>query len=78
MIEEIELQIRRIIDSVYGGNVSSALQEMSGDAEQLRTVDRLNDCSFSHYVQFVSIHWEDGFDEFFSEQYIHPRTDNEH
>ncbi|WP_323677688.1 CBS domain-containing protein [Halorubellus sp. PRR65] len=68
LIEETELAIRGIIRSEFDGELSKALRTMTEGAEHLETVDAIEDCSFGHYVQFTSEHWEDGFEDFFDQR----------
>lgn len=68
LIEEMEITVRQIIASVLGEEVPDILSELSEETDNLRPVSQLDDCSFAHYRQLISVHWEDGFDEYFSER----------
>jgi hypothetical protein len=68
LIEDIENAIRSIIRGVYSDELLDVLQSLSTDAEHLRPVEELEDCSFSHYEFLLSMNWDDGFDESFHER----------
>jgi predicted transcriptional regulator len=68
LIEETEVTIRNIIQTVLGEELPDALQALSNDADNLRTVTQIDDCSFAHYRRLISIHWDDGFNSYFSER----------
>jgi CBS domain-containing protein len=67
LIEETELTIRTIIQAVLGDAVADTLKTLSEDSENLRPVTKLEDCSFAHYRRLISVHWDDGFNTYFSE-----------
>jgi hypothetical protein len=68
LIEETELAIREIIHSEFTGDLAEALREMTEESEHLETVDTITDCSFGHYVQFISKHWSEGFESYFDQR----------
>lgn len=68
LIEETELALRDIINSEFEEDLEEALYDLSTNAENLREVDTLEDCSFSHYKQFISERWDDGFDAYFNQR----------
>jgi len=67
LIEETELTIRNIIHTVLGDEVADALETVSEDTDTLRSVTKLEDCSFAHYRSLISVYWDDGFNTYFSE-----------
>lgn len=68
LIEDIENAIRSIIRDVYGEETAETLSTLSADSDHLRSVEGLDECSFSHYEFLFSKNWNDGFDEFFHER----------
>lgn len=68
LIEETELTIRSIIQSVLGDELSDALEALSSNDDNLRPVTHIDDCSFAHYRRLISTRWDDEFDAYFSER----------
>lgn len=67
LIEEIENSLRNLLRTVIGDSLSEKLQKMSAENESLRDVSEVNDCSFSHYQIFISMHWSQ-FGSYFSQR----------
>lgn len=68
LIEEVEYAIRAVIREVYADSLSETLQTFTAKRDDLRTIERVEQCSFSHYERLFSVNWDDGFDEIFYEQ----------
>ncbi|WP_049936334.1 CBS domain-containing protein [Haloplanus natans] len=68
LIEETELAIRAIIQSVYEGDLSEALEHISESSDQLSSASEIDNCTFGHYTQFISRYWDDGFDDYFDQR----------
>jgi len=58
MIEDVELALRDLFGEAFGDDLSETLQATFDDDHPLPTPETVEHCSFGHYAQFVSIHWE--------------------
>jgi len=58
LIESIEMRIRDLFDQTFGDDLSEILADTFDDEHPLPTPASVEHCSFGHYAQFVSIHWE--------------------
>lgn len=65
LIEDIERSIREIIQYAYDDDLDEALQEFFGD-QDVRTPNKITDCSFGHYAQFMPENWGQ-FDDLFDQ-----------
>jgi len=67
LIESIEMQLREIFTRVFGDSLSEQLAETFGSDHPLPTPASVEHCSYAHYAQFISIHWEE-FESIFDDQ----------
>ncbi|MFC7131464.1 CBS domain-containing protein [Haloferax chudinovii] len=67
LIESIEMQLRDIFTRVFGDSLSEQLSGTFGDDHPLPTPASVEHCSYAHYAQFISIHWEE-FESLFDDQ----------
>lgn len=65
LIEDIERSIRELIQDAFPDDLDRELQSFFAEKE-IRTPDRISDCSFGHYPQFMSQNWPQ-FEEYFEE-----------
>lgn len=66
LIETIERRLRDLFREEFGDDLTSALKETFDEDHPLPTPRSVEHCSFGHYTQFVSIHW-DRFEEVFDD-----------
>lgn len=57
LIEEIERTIRKLIHQRFSEDIEDALLETFEEMD-IRTPERIDQCSFIHYQVFISSHWE--------------------
>jgi hypothetical protein len=57
LIEEIERTLRDIIREGMDDDLAARLED-TFEAQDLRTPNRLEECSFRHYSIFISAHWD--------------------
>jgi len=67
LIESIEMQLRTIFTRVFGDSLSEQLAETFDENHPLPTPASVEHCSYAHYAQFISIHWEE-FEPLFDDQ----------
>jgi hypothetical protein len=67
LIESIEMQLRELFKRVFGDALSDRLTETFDDDHPLPTPASVEHCSYAHYAQFVSIHWDE-FESLFDDQ----------
>ncbi|WP_242492982.1 hypothetical protein [Halogeometricum borinquense] len=67
LIESIEMRLREIFERVFGDALSDRLAETFGEEHPLPTPTSVEHCSYAHYAQFISIHWDE-FESLFDDQ----------
>jgi len=67
LIESIEMQLREIFSRVFDDSLSEQLTETFDDDHPLPTPSSVEHCSYAHYAQFISIHWDE-FESLFDDQ----------
>jgi CBS domain-containing protein len=65
--EAIETGIRGTFERVFGDGLEEELESVFGESHPLPTPASVQQCSFGHYAQFVSMHW-DVFEPVFGER----------
>lgn len=65
LIEEIERSVRQLMRSEFSGSVADELVS-AFEGMEMRTPERISDCSFGHYPVFISKNW-DAFSPHFEE-----------
>jgi hypothetical protein len=58
LIESIEMSIRDLFGRTFGDDLAEILADTFDDDHPLPTPPSVEHCSFGHYAQFVSMHWE--------------------
>lgn len=58
LIESIEMSIRDLFGRTFGDDLPEILADTFDDEHPLPTPASVEHCSFGHYAQFVSMHWE--------------------
>jgi hypothetical protein len=58
LVESIERSLRALFRATFESDLSARLQETFDDDHPLPTPQSVEHCSFAHYAQFVSIHWD--------------------
>ena len=67
LIESIEMQLRDIFTRVFGDSLSEQLTETFDEDHPLPSPASIEHCSYAHYAQFISIHWEE-FESVFDDE----------
>ena len=67
LIESIEMQLRDIFSRVFGDSLSERLADTFDENHPLPSPASIEHCSYAHYAQFLSIHWDE-FDPLFDDQ----------
>ena len=67
LIESIEMYLRDIFRRVFGDSLSEQLAETFDEEHPLPTPTSVEHCSYAHYAQFISIHWDE-FELLFDDQ----------
>ena len=67
LIESIEMQLRDIFTRVFGDSLSEQLTETFDKDHPLPSPASIEHCSYAHYAQFISIHWEE-FESVFDDE----------
>ncbi|WP_410765644.1 CBS domain-containing protein [Haloferax sp. DFSO60] len=65
LIEDIERSTREIIEDAFPEELNEELQRFFEDKD-IRTPNKITDCSFGHYPQFMSQNWPE-FEGYFEE-----------
>ena len=67
LVESIERSLRTLFRETFDADLSARLQETFDTDHPLPTPQSVEHCSFAHYAQFVSIHW-DAFEQRFDDK----------
>jgi CBS domain-containing protein len=67
LIESVEMQLRDIFSRVFGDSLSERLADTFDENHPLPSPASIEHCSYAHYAQFLSIHWDE-FEPLFDDQ----------
>jgi CBS domain-containing protein len=67
LIEAIEMSIRGTFERVFGDDLEAELASTFDESHPLPAPTSVQHCSFGHYAQFISMHW-DVFEPVFGER----------
>lgn len=67
LIEAIEMAIRTTFERAFGDDLEAELASTFGGSHPLPVPATVQHCSFGHYAQFISMHW-DAFEPMFGER----------